>query len=108
MSNEISENLLNDLVSVSETMVTSASEGRWDNLAALDQRRRQLLDELSEQGHAFDPGRFSLASQTLSRLDQQLLQIVRDARDQTAIDHKTLQNNREAVSSYQMAETPAA
>lgn len=107
MNNEVSETLLSHLVSVSEAMVAAATDSRWDDLAELDQQRHQLLDQLSDNGHAFDPGRFMLASQTVSQLDQKILQIVRDARETTAAEHKKLQTNRDAVSSYTMAQSPA-
>lgn len=108
MSNEVSDTLLNDLISVSESMVEAAKEARWDDLTSKDDLRRQLLDKLSEGGHAFDPGRFLLASQTLTQLDQQVLQYVRNARDNTAADHKQHKSNQKALSQYQVADRPAA
>lgn len=105
--NRVSDESLNDLVKLSETMVECAREKKWADISALDNQRRTLMDRMSESGHAFDPGKLMLASQELSRLNQELIEQIRLARDHSAQEHKNLRSSRQGIAQYQAEELTA-
>lgn len=100
-SNRVSDDTLNDLVRMSQTMIEKCKAKEWKEVAMLDQQRRDLLDQMSESGHAFDPGKLMLASQELSNLNQQLVNEVRLARDSSASEHKNTRDSRNGIAQYQ-------
>lgn len=100
-NNHISDETLNDLVQLSEAMIQSAENQEWAEIPTLDQQRRELMDKMSESGHAFDPGKLMLASQKLSQLNQQLIKLIRVARDNSAAEHGNLRSSRQGIAQYQ-------
>lgn len=106
-NNQVSNKTLDNLVELSKAMIVAADSNDWGEVAELDIQRRQFLDQLSDSGHAFDPGHLMLASRELSTLDQELMSLVRSAKDHSAQEHKNVAVSRKGIAQYQLEEISA-
>jgi hypothetical protein len=91
--------LLDQAVAMTHRMQACGSEGRWDEVIALEPQRRSLLEQAFATRDAVDE-RLAARVREILEIDKQLMQYSLKARDQAAEELGLLSRGRKGSNAY--------
>lgn len=92
---------LQAVIALSQQMIEQAGRGEWDDFAELEQRRRRdMLACFEVPVVAAEASRVRANIEQLMRLNDQITELLQQARAESARQFQMLQKGRSAVSAY--------
>lgn len=99
MNHQTPENIIDELLTTSESMRSCAENCEWDNVAELDITRRNLLSALLENP-ADEIAHFSREVKAIFSLNKEVINLASEARSQAAKEQQTLTSQRQGANAY--------
>ena len=92
---------LDEVLTTSESMVEDAREGRWDNVARAEEKRRALLNRLfSNPVEIAGVPEINGIIEKIIFINKRLERLAIESREQTRMEMDKIRTGRKAVNSY--------
>ncbi|HID82254.1 MAG TPA: flagellar protein FliT [Chromatiales bacterium] len=106
MNHDIPENIIDELMATSESMLDCAENREWENVAELDIERRNLLATLLKNP-ADEIAHFSREIKAIFSINKEVINLASDARAEAAKDQQTLTTHRKGTTAYLQTQNSA-
>ena len=99
MNHDIPENIIDELLAASESMLDYAENQEWENVAELDIERRNLLTTLLRKPDD-EIANFSREIKAIFSINKEVINLASEARSKAAKEQQTLTSHREGTTAY--------